>query len=224
MLWAVCLLLLGIAIGFLIAKNLSKTFVIRFNALGDVTLGANKGDKIEWFYAGQPAPVKFGLGFQPCTNAADPANGTCVLKDSGSYPFKCTGAGAGVCHDPGVGGGDDTKSMGGKNLKGGGYLQPPYATPDTVYVVCDAATSTAKALSTVAGQKGQDFAIELAGPGTDFNATFATAGTCAGGDTLNSGNPVCLINSTVAQPTQVNYSITIGGCKNAGSSTLTVNP
>jgi hypothetical protein len=217
---ALCLVLLGIAIGFYLARNLPKPKVIamRFNPVGDLIVGAKAGDRLKWFNGTVPAPVQFKLGLNPCTNPGDPANGLCTMKDSGYYPFNCKASG---CKDPGVGGGDDTLIM--QYGASGGHLDPPYADPPTVYVYCDPATSTAKADAVVTGKQGTAFTIQLAGANTDFTATFP-AGTCDPGDILNTASPNCRIKPVVATSTNYTYGITLTGCTNPGTSMLTELP
>lgn len=218
---ALCLVLLGIAIGLYLGRTVwrpQKVIVMRFNPVGDMIVGAEAGDHLKWFNGSVPAAVKFKYGLNPCTpNGGDPANGTCTMKDSAYYPFNCAANG---CKDPGVGGGNDTY-QGTKAGPGGSHLDPPYADPGpaTVNVYCDQATSAAKADATVQGKQGTGFTIQVAGA-TDFTATFP-AGTCDPGDSLSNASPNCRIKPAVAMDTNYTYGITVSGCTNPGNAMLT---
>jgi hypothetical protein len=215
---ALCLLLLGIAIGFYLARKVwppHKVIVMRFNPVGDMIVGARAGDQVEWFNGDVHTAVQFKFGLMPCTDNGGPPNGMCTMKDSAIYPFNCTASG---CKDPGLGGGDDTF----RNPHGqvaGSHLDPPYASPATVNVYCDPSTNTAKADAVVQGKQGTAFTIQVAGA-PDFTATFPS-GTCDPGDSLNGAGPNCRIKPTVAVDTNYAYGITVSGCTNPGSSTLT---
>jgi hypothetical protein len=217
------LLVVGICIGYYLASRKPKVVVMRFDPAGQMIVGAKAGDQLQWFNGdATPAAVQFEI-LNPCTNSNDPGNGTCTMKDSGVYPFKCALPG---CPDPGVGGGDDAvKGQVKKSITAAGHIDPPYAMPSTVYVYCDA-TSKAQASGVVTaqtpapGQPGQAFTIQQAGPLTGFTATFP-AGTCDPGDTLNPGSPNCRVKPTVAVNTY-SYSITVTGCTNPGAGSLKV--
>jgi hypothetical protein len=215
-----CLLLVGIAIGFYLARNVlppAKVTMMRFNPVGDMIVGAKAGDHLQWYNGTDPAPVQFKFGLNPCTNPGDPAHGTCTMKDSAVYPFNCAASG---CKDPGVGGGDETL-QGTQFGPQSSHLDPPYADPgpSTVNVFCDQATSTAKASAVVQGKQGTGFTIQVAGA-TDFTAMFP-AGTCDPGDSLNGASPNCRIKPAVAADTNYSYGITVTGCTNPGTATLT---
>lgn len=220
---ALCLLAIGIAIGFYLGKNVwppEKVIVMRFNSVGDMIVGAAKGAELEWYDGSAAAPVNFKHGFQPCANSLGPDYKTCTLKDSGLYTFNCKG-----CKDPVVGGGDDT-FRGGHQLGFGVSPAPPaYPGPATADIYCDPATSTAKA-DLVQGHQGQVFALQLVGPAsfTGFTATFRTAGTCDPGDALNKSSPTCLIKPAVTASKDYTYDIMVTpGCA-PGIATLTELP
>jgi hypothetical protein len=217
MLLALCLVVLGIAIGFSLARKVwppTKVIAMRFNPVGEMSVAAKAGDHLEWFNGGVHTGVTFKYGLSACTNAGDAAKGTCTMKDSSFYKFDCLASG---CQDPGVGGGDDTL-QGTQFGTGGGHLPPPYADPPTVTVYCDPATSKASADAAVQGKQGTAFTIQVAGA-TDFTATFP-AGTCDSGDTLNTGSPNCRIKPAVSVDTPYTYGITVQGCTNPGTATL----
>jgi hypothetical protein len=224
--FAICFLLLGIAIGFYLARKVwlpAKVIAMTFTPVGEMLVEANKGDRLEWFSGpSQPAPVTVKFGFKPCGPGSDPGQGTCTLTDSAIYHFNCAAA---VCQDPGWGGGNDTfqEKLRAQHVAA---VNPPLAMPGpaTVNVYCDPATSTAKADATVTGHKGEAFTMLLNGPGNDFTATFTT-NPCDVSNPLNGGNPNCRITPTVTtMPMDYPYTLTVGGCMNPGSAKITEIP
>jgi len=216
---ALCVLLLGIAIGYYLCLKCSVTqrvVSMSFNPQGKLVVAAKGGDLLKW--KGVPGKIKF-FPLNPCTNPNDVTGGTCTMKDSGIYPFSCESSGSNTCPDPVVGGGDDMAVS--AEAAATSHLDPPYANPgpSTVYIYCN--NGTAAATYPISGHVGEGFTLQLAGPGADFSATLP-AGTCTGGNTLNSASPNCRIApAAVSAPS---YPITVQSCANPGTTALTVLP
>lgn len=206
---AICMLILGIVVGFLIASRRPAQIQMAFTDVGDLFLHPKKGDKITWTNQGQPLAVKFKSP-NPCTNANDPAAGTCTIQaTSGFYFYDCQG-----CPDPGIGVGSDV--ILGQSTARSGILPQPYATPPSPKVSCD---SSGKATADpISGKSGDSFQFLPNGDLT-FSITFA-ANTCTQGDSPSNGASDCTLKAgATSQPA---YPIHVNGCTD-GTGSLKIN-
>jgi hypothetical protein len=223
---AICVLLIGIAIGFYLARRVwppTNVIGIKFDGAGQMVVKAKKGDRLEWFdNYGKHTPVEMELPVTPpCQPPTKIENGTCTLTDSALYYFKCKFSE--LCQDPAWGGGDDTLLN--SDSAAASLLTPPLTTPaHLVKVYCDASTSTATADPTaiINGKKGDAFMMQPVGTG-GFSADFGTNDPCDVGP-LNGSNQYCRITPTVTTNIVYPYQLKIDGCAKPGNGTITVTP
>lgn len=207
---AICMLILGIAIGFLIASKRPhpQQIGMAFSDVGDLFITPGYNDVIKWSHGSQQLGVKFKYNASPCVEG-NPTDTCTVSAIKGLYFYDCKG-----CPDPGVGmGGDALENL----AKSAGILPPPYANPKGVKLYCD--SGTAKASDPITAQPGQSFQFYPVG-GINFTVAFS-ANTCSPRDSLNNAASSCTVKQ--GAQSQPKYLIQIEGCGN-GAGSLTVNP
>ena len=210
---AVCMLILGIAVGFLIASRRPREIPMAFSNVGSLYVNPKSGDVIKWYNGSLPQNVQFKYDTSPCVELS--ASDKCTIKATkGDYFYKCVGA-PDTCPDPGIRVGSAVMAEG--QTTPSGTLPGPYADPKDPKLWC--ASGTAKG-QPIAAKAGQSFEFDPVGD-IEFTVTFA-ANTCSHGDSLTNNAPDCTITQAATFPQT--YKIHIdGGCTD-GTGSLTLNP
>ncbi len=198
---AFCMLLLGIAIGFLIASLRPRHIPMAFSSVGELYIHPKKGDVIQWSHGAGDLRVKFKYGQSPCVEGLSPQK--CTISSQavkGNYFYDCAG-----CPDPGIGMGGETGPLGG-TAGAAELLPPPYTNPAGPRIWCQGGASKG---DTITGKAGESFELTPVGE-INYSVSFPTAGTCSQGNPLNNGSPDCTLTAAATFPQ--NYSIHIDGC------------
>src|ERR1022692_2470786 len=162
---AVCMLILGIAVGFLIASRRPREIPMAFSNVGSLYVNPKSGDVIKWYNGSLPQNVQFKYDTSPCVELS--ASDKCTIKATkGDYFYKCVGA-PDTCPDPGIRVGSAVIAEG--QTTSSRTLPGPYADPKDPKLWC--ASGTAKG-QPIAAKAGQSFEFDPVGD-IEFTVTFA---------------------------------------------------
>lgn len=205
---SVSLLVVGLAVGFMIAKRggftltpatNGTTYEVRYTDVGDALLGVQQNDTVQFKYHGSDLDVDFKDGVSPCVNT-NPHLHNCQVKVArGIYPYECSG-----CPDPGIAVGSSAGALSIQKT----LITGPYANPKAPRVTCKAGVA---AVTPVQANPGESFEFYPVG---EFDFSINMGNSCSQTSPLNSSNPTCTFQGS----TPANFPMTVTNCGTANFS------